>query len=220
MRGKRRKFILKFLFLFTLFTISYTEYISDFFNDNYENIVSNFDRKYNNIVGDDGSNNIINSHIYKHKDTPKDHKKLHKTHQTSLKHFENARVPHTNKRRKSKTKKDETTVKRQKIPMIRLQEEHQQQLRQEQQLREKEYISEAHAQKRTNLHQKELNFYGNLFPDKPNTFSVENRQKHTISNDLPKENGERAKKIALEEELPASYYGRYYSIFFNSHYKV
>ena len=209
MRGKRRKFILKFLFLFTFFTISYTEYISDFYNDNYEDIVGNFDRKYNNIVGDDGSNNMINSHIYKHKNTSKDYKTLHKNHQTLLKHFENTIVPHTKKRRKRKIKKDEKTVKRQKIPMIRLQEEHQQQLRQERQLREKEHISEAHAQKRTNLHQKELNFYGNLFPDKSNIFSVENRQKHTISNDLPKENGERAKKIALEEELPASYYGRY-----------
>ena len=209
MRGKRRKFILKFLFLFTLFTISYTEYISDFYNDNYEDIVGNFDRKYNNIVGDDGSNNMINSHIYKHKNTSKDYKTLHKNHQTLLKHFENTIVPHTKKRRKRKIKKDEKTVKRQKIPMIRLQEEHQQQLRQERQLREKEHISEAHAQKRTNLHQKELNFYVNLFPDKSNIFSVENRQKHTISNDLPKENGERAKKIALEEELPASYYGRY-----------
>lgn len=209
MRGKRRKFILKFLFLFTLFTISYTEYISDFYNDNYEDIVGNFDRKYNNIVGDDGSNNMINSHIYKHKNTSKDYKTLHKNHQTLLKHFENTIVPHTKKRRKRKIKKDEKTVKRQKIPMIRLQEEHQQQLRQERQLREKEHISEAHAQKRTNLHQKELNFYGNLFPDKSNIFSVENRQKHTISNDLSKENGERAKKIALEEELPASYYGRY-----------
>lgn len=209
MRGKRRKFILKFLFLFTLFTISYTEYISDLYNDNYEDIVGNFDRKYNNIVGDDGSNNMINSHIYKHKNTSKDYKTLHKNHQTLLKHFENTIVPHTKKRRKRKIKKDEKTVKRQKIPMIRLQEEHQQQLRQERQLREKEHISEAHAQKRTNLHQKELNFYGNLFPDKSNIFSVENRQKHTISNDLPKENGERAKKIALAEELPASYYGRY-----------
>lgn len=209
MRGKRRKFILKFLFLFTLFTISYTEYISDFYNDNYEDIVGNFDRKYNNIVGDGGSNNMINSHIYKHKITSKAYKTLHKNHQTLLKHFENTIVPHTKKRRKRKIKKDEKTVKRQKIPMIRLQEEHQQQLRQERQLREKEHISEAHAQKRTNLHQKELNFYGNLFPDKSNIFSVENRQKHTISNDLPKENGERAKKIALEEELPASYYGRY-----------
>lgn len=209
MRGKRRKFILKFLFLFTLFTISYTEYISDFYNDNYEDIVGNFDRKYNNIVGDDGSNNMINSHIYKHKNTSKDYKTLHKNHQTLLKHFENRIVPLTKKRRKRKIKKDEKTVKRQKIPMIRLQEEHQQQLRQERQLREKEHISEAHAQKRTNLHQKELNFYGNLFPDKSNIFSVENRQKHTISNDLPKENGERAKKIALAEELPASYYGRY-----------
>ena len=209
MRGKRRKFILKFLFLFTLFTISYTEYISDFYNDNYEDIVGNFDRKYNNIVGDDSSNNMINSHIYKHKNTSKDYKTLHKNHQTLLKHFENTIVPHTKKRRKRKIKKDEKTVKRQKIPMIRLQEEHQQQLRQERQLREKEHISEAHAQKRTNLHQKELNFYGNLFPDKSNIFSVENRQKHTISNDLSKENGERAKKIALEEELPASYYGRY-----------
>lgn len=209
MRGKRRKFILKFLFLFTLFTISYTEYISDLYNDNYEDIVGNFDRKYNNIVGDDGSNNMINSHIYKHKNTSKDYKTLHKNHQTLLKHFENRIVPLTKKRRKRKIKKDEKTVKRQKIPMIRLQEEHQQQLRQERQLREKEHISEAHAQKRTNLHQKELNFYGNLFPDKSNIFSVENRQKHTISNDLPKENGERAKKIALEEELPASYYGRY-----------
>ena len=209
MRGKRRKFILKFLFLFSLFTISYTEYISDFYNDNYEDIVGNFDRKCNNIVGDDGSNNMINSHIYKHKNTSKDYKTLHKNHQTLLKHFENTIVPHTKKRRKRKIKKDEKTVKRQKIPMIRLQEEHQQQLRQERQLREKEHISEAHAQKRTNLHQKELNFYGNLFPDKSNIFSVENRQKHTISNDLPKENGERAKKIALEEELPASYYGRY-----------
>ena len=209
MRGKRRKFILKFLFLFSLFTISYTEYISDFYNDNYEDIVGNFDRKYNNIVGDDGSNNMINSHIYKHKNTSKDCKTLHKNHQTLLKHFENTIVPHTKKRRKRKIKKDEKTVKRQKIPMIRLQEEHQQQLRQERQLREKEHISEAHAQKRTNLHQKELNFYGNLFPDKSNIFSVENRQKHAISNDLPKENGERAKKIALEEELPASYYGRY-----------
>lgn len=209
MRGKRRKFILKFLFLFTLFTISYTEYISDFYNDNYEDIVGNFDRKYNNIVGDDGSNKMINSHIYKHKNTSKDYKTLHKNHQTLLKHFENTIVPHTKKRRKRKIKKDEKTVKRQKIPMIRLQEEHQQQLRQERQLREKEHISEAHAQKRTNLHQKELNFYGNLFPDKSNIFSVENRQKHTISNDLPKENGERAKKIALAEELPASYYGRY-----------
>lgn len=209
MRGKRRKFILKFLFLFTLFTISYTEYISDLYNDNYEDIVGNFDRKYNNIVGDDGSNSMINSHIYKHKNTSKDYKTLHKNHQTLLKHFENTIVPHTKKRRKRKIKKDEKTVKRQKIPMIRLQEEHQQQLRQERQLREKEHISEAHAQKRTNLHQKELNFYGNLFPDKSNIFSVENRQKHTISNDLPKENGERAKKIALEEELPASYYGRY-----------
>ena len=209
MRGKRRKFILKFLFLFTLFTISYTEYISDFYNDNYEDIAGNFDRKYDNIVGDDSSYNMINSHIYKHKDTPKYYKKLHKNHQTSLKRFENTSLPHTKKRRKRKIKKDEKTVKRQKIPMIRLQEEHQQQLRQERQLREKEHISEAHAQKRTNLHQKELNFYGNLFPDKSNIFSVENRQKHTISNDLPKENGERAKKIALDEELPASYYGRY-----------